>query len=250
MSQQINLFNPIFMKQRKYFSLLAMLQALGLIIAGSLIFYGYAIYQVNQLNLQLEENTKRYNAEQVRLARYVAEFSPQQSNQLLQDEVQHLEKQVAEQNEIIDTLKSGAVGNTTGYSEYMRAFSRQVVQGLWLTSFKVTGDAAQISLSGGVVSPELLPAYIQRLGKERIMQGKTFSTLKMQQSKPQRVPPPLQRGAMWNSHCIPIRIAGQSNESILGTSAYLDRRHVAARARNDFCCCHFCGDFADGGGIT
>ena len=188
MSQQINLFNPIFMKQRKYFSLLAMLQALGLIIAGSLIFYGYAIYQVNQLNLQLEENTKRYNAEQVRLARYVAEFSPQQSNQLLQDEVQHLEKQVAEQNEIIDTLKSGAVGNTTGYSEYMRAFSRQVVQGLWLTSFKVTGDAAQISLSGGVVSPELLPAYIQRLGKERIMQGKTFSTLKMQQSKPVESP--------------------------------------------------------------
>ena len=143
MSQQINLFNPIFMKQRKYFSLLAMLQALGLIIAGSLIFYGYAIYQVNHLNLQLEENTKRYNAEQVRLGRYVAEFSPQQSTQLLQEEVQHLEKQTAEQNEIIDTLKSGAVGNTTGYSEYMRAFSRQVVQGLWLTGFKVTGDAAK-----------------------------------------------------------------------------------------------------------
>jgi hypothetical protein len=149
-----------------------------------LIFYGYAIYQVNQLGLQSAENTKRYNAEQQRLARYVSEFSPQQSNQLLQDEVQHLEKQTAEQNETIETLKSGAVGNTTGYSEYMRAFSRQVVQGLWLTGFKVTGDAAQISLSGGVVNPELLPAYIQRLGRERIMQGKTFSTLKMQQSKP------------------------------------------------------------------
>ena len=183
MSQQINLFNPIFMKQRKYFSLLAMLQALGMIIAGSLIFYGYAIYQVDWLNRQSQENTKRYNAEQLRLASYMAEFSPQQSNQLLQDEVQRLAKQTAEQKEIIETLKSGAVGNTIGYSEYMRAFSRQVVQGLWLTGFKVTGDAAQISLSGGVLNPELLPAYIQRLGKERIMQGKTFSTLKMQQSK-------------------------------------------------------------------
>ena len=183
MSQQINLFNPIFMKQRKYFSLLAMLQALGLIIAGSLVFYGYAIYQVDQLNRQLVDNTKRYNAEQVRLANYVAEFSPKQANQILQDEVQRLEKQTAEQNEMIETLKSGAVGNTTGYSEYMRAFARQMVQGLWLTGFKVTGDAAHISLSGGVVSPELLPAYIQRLGKERIMQGKTFSTLKMQQAK-------------------------------------------------------------------
>ena len=183
MSQQINLFNPIFMKQRKYFSLLAMLQALGMIIAGSLIFYGYAIYQVEQLNRQSQENTKRYNAEQLRLERYVAEFSPQQSNQLLQVEVQRLEKQAAEQNELVETLKSGVLGNTIGYSEYMRAFARQVVQGLWLTGFKVTGDAAQISLSGGVVNPELLPAYIQRLGNERIMQGKTFSTLKMQQSK-------------------------------------------------------------------
>ena len=183
MSQQINLFNPIFMKQRKYFSLLAMLQALGMIIAGALIFYGYAIYQVNQLNQQLEQNTKRYNAEQILQARYVAEFSPQLSNKLLQNEIQLLEKQAAEQNEIIETLKSGALGNTIGYSEYMRAFSRQVVQGLWLTGFKVTGDAAQISLSGGVVNPELLPTYIQRLGKERIMHGKTFSTLKMQQNK-------------------------------------------------------------------
>jgi cell division protein FtsL len=183
MSQQINLFNPVFMKQRKYFSLLAMLQALGLIIAGSLVFYGYAIYQVNQLNRQLEENTKRYNAEQARLASYMAEFSPQLSGQLLQNEVQRLENQVAAENEIIDTLKSGAVGNTIGYSEYMRAFARQVVQGLWLTGFKVTGDAAQISLSGAVLSPELLPVYIQRLGKERIMRGKTFSTLRMQQAK-------------------------------------------------------------------
>ena len=181
MSQQINLFNPIFMKRRKYFSLLAMLQALGMIIVGSSLFYGYAVYQVGQLKKQSEESTKRYNSEQVRLARYAAEFSPQQANQALQDEVRRLERQSIDQAELIETIKSGAVGNTTGYSEYMRAFARQVIQGLWLTGFKVTGDAAQISLSGGVVNPELLPAYIQRLGKESVMQGKTFTTLQMQQ---------------------------------------------------------------------
>lgn len=183
MSQQINLFNPVFMTQRKHFSLLAMLQALVMIVAGALVLYGYAHYQVDQLNRQLKENTKLYDAEQVRLARNVAEFSPQQANQLLQDEVQRLEKQLAEQNELIETLKSGVLGNTIGYSEYMRAFSRQVVPGLWLTGFNVVGDAAQLSLSGGVVNPELLPAYIQRLARERVMQGKTFSTLQMQQAK-------------------------------------------------------------------
>ena len=183
MSQQINLFNPIFMKQHKYFSLLAMLQALGLIVAGSLLFYGYAVYQVGELRKQSEESTKRYNAEEVRLVGFTAEFSPQQANQALREEVLRMEKQVADQAELVEIIKSGAVGNTTGYSEYMRAFSRQVVQGLWLTGFRVTGDATQISLMGAVLSPELLPAYIQRLGKEGVMQGKTFATLQMQQPK-------------------------------------------------------------------
>ena len=183
MSQQINLFNPIFMKRRKYFSLLAMLQALGMIIAGSLFFYGYAIDQVGQLKKQSEESNKRYNAEEARLIRLTAEFSPQQADQALQNEVRRLEKQLVDQAELIGVIKSGAVGNTTGYSEYMRAFSRQVVQGLWLTGFRVVGDATQISLSGAVLSPELLPAYIQRLSKEDIMQGKTFATLQMQQPK-------------------------------------------------------------------
>ena len=182
MSQQINLFNPIFMKQRKYFSLLTMLQALGMIVAGSLIFYGYAIYQVGQLRRQADENNNRYIAEQARLTVFMAELSPKRAMQTLQNEVQNMDKQVAEQNRIIETLKSGAIGNTTGYSEYMRAFSRQVVHGLWLTGFKVTGDAAQISLSGGVLNPQLLPVYIQHLGRESIMKGKTFSTLQMKQT--------------------------------------------------------------------
>ena len=183
MSQQINLFNPAFVTQRKHFSLLTMLQALVMIVAGSLLFYGYALYQVEQMGKQSAESGKRYNAEQANLARYAAEFSPQQANQALQDEVRRLEKRVAEQAELIEVIKSGAVGNTSGYSEYMRAFSRQVAQGLWLTGFRVTGDAAQISLSGAVINPELLPAYIQRLSKESVMRGKTFANLQMRQPK-------------------------------------------------------------------
>lgn len=190
MSQQINLYNPIFLKQRKYFSLLTMLQALGMILVGSLLFYGYAVYQVSQLKNQSEESTRRFDAEQARLTRFAAEFSPQQTNQSLQSEVQQLEKKLIDQTELTEILKSGVVGNTTGYSEYMRAFARQVVQGLWLTGFKVTGDAAQISLSGGVVDPELLPAYIQRLGKEPVMQGKNFATLQMRQPAAGPAPAP------------------------------------------------------------
>ncbi|MDO8988722.1 MAG: PilN domain-containing protein [Sideroxyarcus sp.] len=183
MSQQINLFNPVFLKQKKYFSVTAMLQALGLIVLGSAVFYGYAAYQVAQLSKQADEMGKRYVSEQTRLANFTREYSLQQTGQKLEDELKQVEAQAAAQDTVLNLLKSGALGNTEGYSEYMRAFARQSVSGLWLTAFDITGDGAQMSLSGAVVNPRLVPSFIQRLGRERVMHGKTFSTLQMQQPK-------------------------------------------------------------------
>jgi len=183
MSQQINLFNPIFLKQKKYFSVATMMQALGMIVLGSTLFYGYAWYQVQQLAKQTQEMTKRYESEQKRLVNYANEFSPQRSTQMLNEELQALEAQAAAQTSLLDTLRSGAIGNTQGYSEYMRAFARQSVNGLWLTGFDINGDGAQMVLQGAATGPQLLPAYIQRLSQESVMRGKSFATLRMSQPK-------------------------------------------------------------------
>ena len=185
MSQQINLFNPVFLKQKKYFSVVTMLQALTLIAVGSAVFYGIAAYQIKQLAKQSEETGKRYASEQARLDNYKAQFSPEQSRQLLENELKAAETKVLAQQDVINTLKSGAIGNTTGYSEYMRAFARQAVSGLWLTGFNITGDAAQLSMSGAVVSesPNLIPAYVQKLGREAVMHGKSFASLQIQQPR-------------------------------------------------------------------
>ena len=183
MSQQINLFNPIFLKQKKYFSVSTMLQALGLIVLGSALFFAYAVYQVAQLSKQADEMSKRYVTEQARLVNFTNDFSLQRSGQMLEEELKQLEAQAMAQDVVLTTLKSGVIGNTEGYSEYMRAFARQSINGLWLTAFDIIGDGAEMSLSGAVVNPQLVPSYIHRLGKEKVMHGKTFSTLQMQQPK-------------------------------------------------------------------
>lgn len=179
MSQQINLLNPLLKKQRDFLSLRNMLQALGFIIAGSLLFYGYAFYQANQLSKQFEVNNERYNTEQMRLANFAQQYSPESATESAQAEVLKLEKELDGQNELIGALKSSAAGSTGGVSEFMRAFSRQIVQGLWLTGFRVVGDGVEIGLSGAMLNPELLPVYIQRLAKEQVMRDKTFSTLQI-----------------------------------------------------------------------
>jgi hypothetical protein len=179
MSQQINLFNPVFLKQKKHFSALTMLQALLLIVLGSMLFYGYAMYQVKLLAKQTAEMNVRYEAEQKRLVNYINEFSPQRAQKLLNDELLMVEAQAGMQAALLATLKSGAFGNTQGYSEYLRAFARQTVKGLWLTGFNINGDGAQMSLQGAVVNPRLLPEYIQRMNREPVMRGKSFAALQM-----------------------------------------------------------------------
>lgn len=183
MSQQVNLFNPVFMKQKKYFSAVAMLQALGLIVIGSALFYAYALYQVGELSSQADAMSKRYAGEQKRLVDYTNEFALQRRGQLLEQELRQLEAQAKAQEAMLDTLKSGVIGNTEGYSEYMRAFARESISGLWLTAFDIVGDGAQMVLSGAVLNPQLVPAYIQRLSKEKVMRGKTFAMLQIQQPK-------------------------------------------------------------------
>lgn len=184
MSQQINLFNPQFLTKQKYFSNKTMLQALGILVLGAGLMFAYAQYKVIKLAGQLDEAQKQYSAAQVKFAYYENALTPKPTNEEMAAELQQLETKISSDAEVIHALKSGVMGNTEGYSEYMRAFARQTVTGLWLTNFEIEQDGTQISLSGAVISPQLVPAYIRRLNKEKIMRGKTFATLQMSQSKP------------------------------------------------------------------
>lgn len=179
MSQQINLFHEDRHKSGINFSVLNMLQGLGLILLCALLFYGYTAYQATQLQQQIEQANKSLAAEQVRLA----EFSKQRSGLTIEQELKKVAAEAAAQREIINALKSGVIGNTKGYSEYMEAFARQTLNGLWLTGFSIDGDATQMSLSGAALSPELVPGYIMRLNNEKVMRGKTFASLQMQLPK-------------------------------------------------------------------
>jgi hypothetical protein len=79
-------------------------------------------------------------------------------------------------------LKGGAFGNQQGYAEYLRAFSRQSLSGLWLTGFSIAGSG-ELEIRGRVLSPDLLPSYIQRLNREAVLAGRSFARLEMSRPK-------------------------------------------------------------------
>jgi cell division protein FtsL len=183
-TQQINLFNPIFLRQKKYFSFITILQGLALLLVGVLGFYAYATYHMGQLNEEVQDVNKRLEQEKSRLSKAGKEFGPRQKSKELEMQVKDLEKQVREREEILG-IQAGAEGR--GFSEYLRAFARQSVNGLWLTSFSLSEGGSKMVIGGRALRADLVPDYLRRLGNEKIMHGQPFSSLDMKLTRVEKV---------------------------------------------------------------
>ena len=179
MSQQINLFNPIFLKQKKIFTAVHMAQALGVVVAGTLLVAVYGVVKSSQLKQQVEAGTAAVTAAEARLAQAAKEFPPRQKSKEIEADVVRMQAELRSLREVQSVLERGELGNTAGYSEYFRAFARQSVTGVWLTGVTLVGAGKEIALEGRALQPELVPGYIQGLTREAVLQGKTFGSLEI-----------------------------------------------------------------------
>jgi hypothetical protein len=181
MSQQINLFNPIFLKQKKTFSAVNMLDALALLIVGVAVFYAYASIETLNLDRQSVETARQYNQSKARLAEASLRYAPKKIDASLEAEVSDLQAQLNSRKATLDNLGIGLLTNGVSYAEYMRALARQSLAGLWLTRFRVGKGGAEMEIVGRALQPELVPSYIHRLNQERAMHGRAFDSLSMTQ---------------------------------------------------------------------
>jgi hypothetical protein len=184
MSQQINLYNPLFLKHEKQFSVRTMLQGLAMVVVGLMVLSVFAVMQT-----QSAERLGRQYAEQVAAQRdqfvAISRRAPQSRSQALESEVARLEAEVRARRELLGSLGSGELGNVTGFSDFMAAFGRQAMPGLWLTGFTVADAGNDLQLRGRAVRPELVPAYLRKLNDEPAMRGRRVTEMRLA-AKPEK----------------------------------------------------------------
>ncbi|MBE0627188.1 MAG: MSHA biogenesis protein MshI [Burkholderiales bacterium] len=181
MSQQINLFNPIFLKQKKTFSAVNMLDALAVLLVGVALFYGYASIETLNLDRQSVETARQYHQSQARLAEASARYARKKLDTGLETEVNRLQAQLNARKAALDELGTGMLASGASYAEYLRALARQSLAGVWLTRFSVGTGGADMEIVGRALQPGLVPSYIQRLVQEPAMHGRSFDSLNMAQ---------------------------------------------------------------------
>jgi hypothetical protein len=178
MSQYINLFGPAFRKPRLLLSLnrAALLAGVAAVVMIGLQFYDQ--YQVNSLRAELVSAQGLLNAQNTYTSRLKGDSAAQKGNTGLAAEVARLELDLKSARDSMSVLEGGALGNRSGFANYLQAFSRQALDGLWLTGFTVSGGG-EVAIQGRVLSADLLPEYIQKMNKEPALQGREFSALEM-----------------------------------------------------------------------
>jgi hypothetical protein len=175
MSQQINLFNPLFLRKEKYFSARTMAQSLGLIALGLAALYAYALMQTRSL----ERTAGDYGAQLTAQRGQLIQLSGRGRSKLLEAEVARLSADVQARRGVLQVLQGGDLGNTEGFSRYFAAFGRHAMRGVWLTGFSVGESGNELRIQGRVLYPDLVPSYIKELNQEDVMRGRLVTELKL-----------------------------------------------------------------------
>ena len=172
MYQQINLYQPIFRKQRQVFSAATMAQALALVAAMLLGIYGYGLAKVGALEGEVVQLEGREKALMTQLMRIDPVLSVNRRAEL-EAELKRLNATLLDQQRLIEVLQEQPLGNT-GFSGYLAALARQRAPELWLTDLAINGGTGAIELAGRSLQPSLVPEFMQRLGSEAALAGQTF----------------------------------------------------------------------------
>jgi len=179
MSQQINLYSPLFRKQKKVFSALAMLQAMALVVVGVCGFYAYIALQTSLLEIRVVDSAQRLNSELERLKVTSAGESPEVLAKTLGEQRKKLEAALAERHRTTQALAESGLGRNDGYSGALRALARLSMDGLWLTRIQFTDKDGEVAIAGLATHPELVAAYLERLRAEEALRGQAFSRLEI-----------------------------------------------------------------------
>ena len=177
MSQYINLLGPSFRRQRLALSLnrAALLACFTLVVL--MVVMAYEDQRVSGLREELDSAQVLMKAQNAYTSRLKGDGTDK-GNTAIDNDIQRLEADLKSARDSMGVLEGGALGNRDGFARYMQAFSRQTIDGLWLTGFSV-GGAGDVSIQGRVVKAELVPAYIQRLNNEPALKGREFSALEV-----------------------------------------------------------------------
>jgi Tfp pilus assembly protein PilN len=180
MAQQINLHSPILLAPKRYFSALAMAQALAAFALGLAGLCAWTLYSTQTLRRDLLSASAANDVERQRLASALAQRPAATADSAVLQEVALEEKLLAQRVQLRDGLTRGLVREGHGHSAWLRLLAQTVPGAVWLTEVRLGDKGVQIS--GQTRQPEALRPWLQTLSGHELAGGHAFAALQVERS--------------------------------------------------------------------
>ena len=182
MNQQINLYQPIFRRERHVFGAYTMAKAASLVVVALVGFYIFGLVEVMGLESEVRQLEAREQSYSAQLQRIAAGTSGQQTA-TIDDELKLLNRQLADKQRLVEVLRTQQFGKTIGFSARLKALAEHTVDGVWLTRIIADGGSQGLYLRGESIHEELIPAYLRSLSEAADLDGLLFDSLRVERNE-------------------------------------------------------------------
>jgi Tfp pilus assembly protein PilN len=200
MAQQINLYSPILLTPRRYFSALAMLQALAALALGLLLFAGWTTWSTRQLKAELATSSAAGDRQKQALAAALAARPVLPADPAaLQQELAQARSRLAERRALLAELNPP---EGPGHAALLRLLAQTAPASLWLTEVK--RSEGRIELAGVAQQPEALRPWLARLAADPLFEGTTLRAVKVERGGAEA------EADTWRFRVVSSRAAGEA----------------------------------------
>lgn len=181
--QQVNLYQPIFRRQRLPFSAGVMGINIGIAALLMLAATLFAMYQLHELQQGTDTLEEKKQQLQVQLDAVREKLKPRKLNHLLLAQKGRLDSDLADARRLSRLLANEIEEQGRPYSVYFRGLAESSIEGLWLEQLKISQGGGLLSLSGAALKPELVPRLLQALKNKDAFEGHSFGEVRMLRHK-------------------------------------------------------------------
>ncbi|HET7306371.1 MAG TPA: PilN domain-containing protein [Gammaproteobacteria bacterium] len=180
LNQQINLYQPIFRKPRKVFSVRTMVQAAGIVLLALILLYGWAVWQTHQLHNRLVAMQGQQAHDSEVLSRLEATLAKRRPSAALTQALAAAESERDAREALLKALTAPHRANTTGFAPALEGLARTPVDGLWLTGITLADGGDQIQLTGATTRSTQVPKLVRDLADAPAFAGVEFKRLQIE----------------------------------------------------------------------
>jgi len=183
-NQQVNLFQPMFRKERKLLSFKVLVQACAAVLVVLMMMFGWSVQQTSQMRVDLAQLKAKQARMSAQLTQVKTRLVGMKTDTTQQRALAELEAELLARQRVVNALHRVKNNFTQGVSAYLESFSRQAPKGVWLTGFTVQAGGEGLVIRGGSLEPALVPAFLEKLSSESALRGTEFGLLQIQREDP------------------------------------------------------------------